>query len=111
MMRSKHYFAVACRRPDGEIVVQREEVDRSIIGKLKWLNRPFLRGTLALIDAMALGTRALRFSSEVQLQAEAASKPAEPRPQAEVRSEEPPAESLSMAMPAVAPEKAARNGS
>ena len=55
MMRSKHYFAVACRRPDGQIVVQREEVDKSIIGKLKWLNKPFLRGTLALIDAMALG--------------------------------------------------------
>src|SRR5579862_4390946 len=71
MMRSPHYFAVACRTPDGRIVVQREEVDRSIVGKLKWLNRPFLRGTLALIDAMALGTRALRFSSDVQLSAEA----------------------------------------
>jgi uncharacterized protein YqhQ len=71
MMRSKHYFAVACRRPDGQIVVQREEVDKSIIGKLKWLNKPFLRGTLALIDAMALGSRALTFASNVQLQYEA----------------------------------------
>ncbi len=70
MMRSKHYFAVACRRPDGQIVVQREEVDKSIIGKLKWLNRPFLRGTLALVDAMALGSRALSFASNVQLQYE-----------------------------------------
>ena len=70
MMRSKHYFAVACRRPDGQIVVQREEVDKSIIGKLKWLNKPFLRGTLALIDAMALGSRALSFASNVQLQYE-----------------------------------------
>lgn len=70
MMRSKHYFAVACRRPDGEIVVQREEVDKSVIGKLKWLNRPFLRGTLALIDAMALGSRALTFASNVQLKYE-----------------------------------------
>jgi uncharacterized protein YqhQ len=70
MMRSKHYFAVACRRPDGEIIVQREEVDKSIIGKLKWLNKPFLRGTLALIDAMALGSKALSFASNVQLQYE-----------------------------------------
>ena len=70
MMRSKHYFAVACRRPDGQIIVQREEVDKSIIGKLKWLNKPFLRGTLALIDAMALGSRALSFASNVQLQYE-----------------------------------------
>jgi len=71
MMRSKHYFAVACRRPDGQIIVQREEVDKSIIGKLKWLNKPFLRGTLALIDAMALGSKALSFASNVQLQYEA----------------------------------------
>src|ERR1043166_8397876 len=70
MMRSPRYFAVACRRPDGEIVVQREEVDKSILGKLKWLNVPFLRGTLALIDAMALGSRALAFASQVQIQAE-----------------------------------------
>ncbi len=71
MMRSKHYFAVACRRPDGRIVVQREAVDRGIISKLKWLNKPFLRGTLALVDAMALGSKALSFAANVQLRAEA----------------------------------------
>src|SRR5882757_2919236 len=74
MMRSPRYFAVACRKPDGEIVVQCEEVDKSIMGKLKWLNKPFLRGTLALIDAMALGTRALAFASNVQMEAEQQSK-------------------------------------
>src|SRR5438552_13718148 len=72
MMRSPRYFAVACRKPDGEIVVQREEVDKSILGKLKWLNVPFLRGTLALIDAMALGSKALAFASKVQMEAEQA---------------------------------------
>ena len=70
MMRSPRYFAVACRKPDGSIVVQREEVDKSILGKLKWLNVPFLRGTLALIDAMALGSKALAFASKVQLEAD-----------------------------------------
>src|SRR5579871_5667617 len=73
MMRSPRYFAVACRKPDGAIIVQREEVDKSILGKLKWLNHPFLRGTLALIDAMALGSRALAFASQVQIEAEQAS--------------------------------------
>jgi uncharacterized protein YqhQ len=72
MMRSPRFFAVACRKPNGEIVVQREEVDKSILGKLKWLNVAFLRGTLALIDAMALGSRALAFASHVQLEAEQA---------------------------------------
>src|SRR5205085_8342858 len=38
----------------------------SIVGKLKWLNKPFLRGTLALVDAMALGTKALAFAARVQ---------------------------------------------
>ena len=67
MMRSPRYFAVACRKPDGGIVVQREDVDKSIVGKLKWLNWPFGRGTLALIDAMALGIKALAFASNVQM--------------------------------------------
>ena len=70
MMRSPRFFAVACRKPDGSIVVKREEVDKSILGKLKWLNVPFLRGTLALIDAMALGSKALAFASKVQLEAD-----------------------------------------
>jgi uncharacterized protein YqhQ len=69
MMRSPRYFAVACRTPDGGIVSRMEEVDKSIVGKLKWLNKPFLRGTLALIDAMALGMRALAFASNVQMEA------------------------------------------
>ncbi len=79
MMRSPHYYAVACRKPDGTIVVQREHVDKSIIGKLKWLNKPFLRGTLALIDAMALGSRALSFAAHVQIQAEAEERESTPR--------------------------------
>lgn len=73
MMRSPHYFAVACRKPDGSIVVQREEVDKTVLGKIsrmKWPKWPFVRGTFALLDAMALGTRALAFASNVQLQAE-----------------------------------------
>ncbi len=70
MMRSPRYFAVACRKPNGTIVTRCEPVDKGIIGKLKWLNKPFLRGTLALIDAMALGTRAMTFASSVQMEAE-----------------------------------------
>jgi uncharacterized protein YqhQ len=68
MMRSPRYFAVACRRPNGDIVVKLEDLANSWLARLKWLNRPFLRGTLALLDAMALGIRALRFSADVQLE-------------------------------------------
>src|SRR5262249_36006910 len=66
MMRSPRFFAVACRKPNGEIVVNAEQIENTIVGKFKWLNKPFLRGTLALIDAMALGTRALKFSADIQ---------------------------------------------
>src|SRR5437870_2921304 len=66
MMRSPRFFAVACRKPDKTIIVQTEPVEKSIVGKLKWLNKPFLRGTLALVDAMALGTKALAFAARVQ---------------------------------------------
>jgi uncharacterized protein YqhQ len=78
MMRSPRYFAVACRKPDGSIVVQREEVDKGILRRLKWLNKPLLRGTLALLDAMVLGSRALSYSSRVQLQEENLSPNQEP---------------------------------
>jgi len=69
MMRSPNHFAVACRKPDQTIVVQEEPIEKSIIGRLKWLNRPFLRGSLALLDAMVMGIKALTFSANVQAEA------------------------------------------
>lgn len=66
MMRSPRFFAIACRKPDGSIVVQNERVENAIIGRLKWLNRPLLRGSLALVDAVVLGTKALTFAANVQ---------------------------------------------
>jgi len=66
MMRSPRFFTVACRRlSDGEIVTQREAVEQSL-QRVLWLNKPFLRGTLALIDAMMLGMKALTYAANVQ---------------------------------------------
>ena len=67
MMRSPRFFSVACRAPNGQILVQTEAIEKTWIGRLKWLKYPFLRGSLALLDSMALGSRALRFASNVQL--------------------------------------------
>lgn len=67
MMRSPKYFAVACRAPNGELVVKAEPIEKTWIGRQKWLKIPFLRGSWALLDAMALGTRAMKFASDVQL--------------------------------------------
>ncbi len=66
MMRSPRYFAVACRRQsDGEIVVELENVE-SVTKSWQWLNKPFLRGILALVDALYMGTKALIYSANVQ---------------------------------------------
>ena len=67
MMRSPRHFAVAVRAPNGEIVLQTEPLEKTWIGRQKWLKLPFLRGSLAIFDAMALGARAMRFASHVQL--------------------------------------------
>jgi uncharacterized protein YqhQ len=67
MMRSPRFFAVACRRmSDNRIVIQQETVENHL-RRVQWLNKPFLRGTLALIDAMALGMKALTYAANVQV--------------------------------------------
>lgn len=68
MMRSPRFFSIACRAPDGSIVQKTERIEATWIGRQKWLKAPFLRGSLALFDSMALGIRAMRFASAVQMQ-------------------------------------------
>lgn len=66
MMRSPHHYAIACRAPNGKIVIKTEQLSATWIGKQKWLKKPFLRGTLALLDTMALGNRAMNWAAEIQ---------------------------------------------
>ncbi len=66
MMRGPKDFAVSVRTSDGEIITKKEDVE-SIIGKFKWLDKPFLRGTLALIDSMVLGIKALKYSADIAM--------------------------------------------
>lgn len=66
MMRGPKDFAVAVRRANGEIVSTVENVE-SKFAKLAWLKKPFLRGTLALIDAMALGIKALKYATDIAM--------------------------------------------
>lgn len=71
MMRSPRYFAIACRRrSNGQVVVKLEPVSSVLPAWLKWLNRPFLRGTAALIDAMAMGIRSLTYAANFQIEDE-----------------------------------------
>ena len=67
MMRSPRYYSVAVRAPDGRIVARTEPVETTWVGRQRWLRWPFVRGTLALLDAMTLGAKAMRFAANVQL--------------------------------------------
>lgn len=68
MMRSPKFFAIACRAPNGQIVVRTEPLEKSWFGRFPWFKYPFVRGAFALIDSMILGNKAMRFSSLVQIE-------------------------------------------
>jgi uncharacterized protein YqhQ len=66
MMRSPHAWAIACRKPSGEVSVHSEPLER-LSEKHKWMGWPVVRGVMTLGHAMSLGLRALKFSANVAL--------------------------------------------
>ena len=71
MMRSPQAFAVAVRRPDGEIVYLSERAP-SWSARRRLLRLPFLRGVSTLFQSLGIGLRALNFSAEQALPEEQA---------------------------------------
>lgn len=67
MMRSPHAWAIACRKPSGEVVTMSEPLERPS-EKHKWMAWPIVRGVMTLGYAMNLGYRALRFSANVAVE-------------------------------------------
>ena len=67
MMRSPHAWAIACRKPSGEVVTMSEPLERPS-EKHKWMALPIIRGVMTLGYAMTLGYRALRFSANVAIE-------------------------------------------
>ena len=63
MMRGPKEIAIAVRKPDGEIIIDKKPVS-SIMQKLKFLKLPILRGVVAFIESLITGTKALMFSAE-----------------------------------------------
>src|SRR3954447_17204126 len=54
MMRSPHAWAIAIRKPDGQITTHSQTLERPS-EKRKWLGWPFVRGIATLGQAMKLG--------------------------------------------------------
>ncbi|MBI5283203.1 MAG: DUF1385 domain-containing protein [Candidatus Solibacter usitatus] len=70
MMRTPHSYCVAVRRPDGAIVTTESPLSK-VSEKYPAFKYPVLRGVGTLGQAMALGVKALRYSADVAMEAEA----------------------------------------
>ncbi|MCI9124097.1 MAG: DUF1385 domain-containing protein [Eubacterium sp.] len=62
MMKNGTQYAVAVRKPDGEIIVQKKEY-RGILAGRAVRKLPFLRGVVNFLDSMVLGMRTLAYSA------------------------------------------------
>src|SRR6184192_300848 len=63
MIRGPREMAVAVRAPDGEIVVRSEQLAGIYAGRVRRI--PLIRGVVVLYETLALGIRALTWSSQV----------------------------------------------
>lgn len=62
MMKNKETYAVAVRKPDGEIEIKKDEF-KGISSKGKFFRAPFVRGMVNFIDSLTLGMSTLTYSS------------------------------------------------
>ena len=63
MMRGPKSVGIAVRKPDGEIELKVDPIE-NLTTKNKFFKLPFVRGVVALLDAMILGTKSLMYSAE-----------------------------------------------
>lgn len=63
MMRGPKNSAIAVRKPDGEIIVEKKPIN-SFVAKYKINKIPFLRGVFSFVESLVEGTKALMFSAE-----------------------------------------------
>ena len=68
MIRGQRHACIAVRRPDGSIALRSDPLNPLYTGHLRRL--PVVRGIVVLIEMLTLGTRALMYSANVELEAE-----------------------------------------
>jgi uncharacterized protein YqhQ len=66
MMRGTSTWAVAARRPDGDIYLERHRTS-DFPRRHPLFRKPMFRGMFGLVDALAIGTKALTISANQQL--------------------------------------------
>ncbi len=65
MIRGPSTIAIACRKPDGQILVREQPLGGVYTGPLRRL--PLIRGIIVMWETLALGIRGLVFSSNVAM--------------------------------------------
>ena len=76
MMRNKNKYAIAVRKPDGEIEVKTDECG-GIAAKNAFFRLPFIRGMVNFIDSLVLGMSTLTYSTSFMEEDEDAPKKTE----------------------------------
>lgn len=74
MMKNKEMYAVAVRKPDGEIAVETAEY-KGFISNKKIRNMPMLRGVFGFIESLVLGMKSITFSASFFEEEEETGKP------------------------------------
>lgn len=69
MMRGKKDIAIAVRKPNDEIIVEQNPI-KSVTEKFPFLKWPFFRGSVALVESMIIGIKALSFSANQSVEEE-----------------------------------------
>jgi uncharacterized protein YqhQ len=62
MMKNKDEYAVAVRKPNNEIAVEKS-THKDISDKVKLFKLPIFRGMIAFVDSMVIGVKVLNFSA------------------------------------------------
>lgn len=76
MMRNGERYAVAVRKPDGEIIVDAQQY-RGILPETKVKNVPFVRGVINFVNSLALGMKTLMYSASFYEEEPEAARPGE----------------------------------
>ena len=63
MMRNKENYAVAVRKPDGEMAIVKD-VYKGILSSETAEKIPIVRGIIGFIDSLVLGMKAINFSAD-----------------------------------------------
>lgn len=74
MMRNKDKYAVAVRKPDNEIVLEKKQY-KSFSDKVRLFKLPILRGMVSFVDSLVIGMKVLSFSSSFIEEEEEEKKP------------------------------------